>query len=112
MDIDETGDTNQNTPSRQKSGSSANQKTPERPANQKTPVTQAYNGEPTSQGSCFTMATEKPYLKYLHKAVELWDECMGHGELIDGLELSTHIEALVACGTRLLAMKQVCNFQF
>ena len=103
MDIDETGDTNQNTPNRHKPNASANQKTPER---------QTYNGEPTNQGSCFTMATEKPYLKYLHKAVELWDECMGHGELIDGLELSTHIEALMACGTRLLAMKQVCNFQF
>ena len=95
--VDETGDTNQNTPNKTRLQASANQKTPDK----------TISLEPTNQGSCFTLATEKPYLIYLHKAVELWEKCLGSSAVIDGIDLDSHIEALVACGTRLVAIKQV-----
>ena len=95
--VDETGDTNQNTSNRSTSQASTNQKTPDK----------STSLVPTNQDSCFTLATEKPYLKYLHNAVELWEKCMGSGTENDGIDLNSHIEALVACGTRLIAMKQV-----
>ena len=34
---------------------------------------------------------------------------MGDGVEIDGIDIHSHLEAMVACGTRLIAMKQVCG---
>ena len=91
--VDETGDTNQNTQNKGTTNQKSSDKT--------------ISLEPTNKGSCFTLATEKPYLAYLHKAVELWEKSLGSGAVFDGIDLDSHIEAIVACGTRLIAIKQV-----
>ena len=35
---------------------------------------------------------------------------MGEGLEVHDIDMHSHLEALVACGTRLTAMKQVCKF--
>lgn len=102
FNVNEAGDSIQSTPYRPTSEQTTNQTTPDRNTSM----------EPTHQGSSFTLAMEKSYLKYLHRAVELWEKCMRGGAKLDGIDLSCHIEALVACGTRLVATKQVGKLLF